>query len=249
MSWAPASAPIRLATSLTDAARAVLITRPSPAAEETARQVSALGLRPIVTPLMMIQRIPADLPQDAAAVLITSGNAVVSLPTWARARPLFAVGDATAERAHAEGFTHVLSANGDASDLAALVHRTLPPQLGQLLLLTGKGQGAALTDLLHAQQRDVAVREVYEAVAVPTLPARAAAALQDADLRAAMLFSAETARQFVRLVTAAGLEASTQNTDACAISQATGVALEALRWRRIRIASRPNQEEMLALLE
>jgi uroporphyrinogen-III synthase len=234
---------------LTDPARAVLITRPSRAAEETARQVSALGLRPIVAPLTTIQHLLADLPPDAAAVLITSGNAVDSLPAWANARPVFAVGDATAARARAAGFPHVLSANGDTTDLAALVHRTLPPQLGQLLLLTGKGQGAALTDLLHAQQRDVAVREVYETVAVPTLPAPAAAALRDADLRAAMLFSAEAARHFVRLVTTAGLEASTQNTDACAISPATGVALEALRWRRIRIASRPNQEEMLALLQ
>jgi uroporphyrinogen-III synthase len=233
---------------LPDAA-AVLITRPSPAAEETARHVSALGLQPIMAPLMTIQRIPADLPQDAAAVLITSGNAVDGLPAWARTRPVLAVGDATAARARAAGFAHVYSANGNATDLAALVRRTLPPDQGQLLLLTGRGQGAALIDLLRAQQRKVAVREVYETVPVPALPAAAAAALRGHDVRAAMFFSAETARQFVRLVTAASLKPSTQNADACAISPATGVALEALRWRRIRIATRPNQEEMLALLQ
>ena len=240
--------PIHRATSLPDAAGAVLITRPSPAAEETARHVSALGLRPIVAPLLMIQPMPSNLPQDAAAVLITSGNAVDSLPAWARGRPVFAVGDATAARARAAGFAEVYSAGGNAADLAALVQRALPAQYSQLLLLTGKGQGSALASLLRARQRDVIVREVYKAVAVPRLPAQAAEALRGHDLRAALFFSAETAREFVRLVTAAGLEASAQITDACAISPTTGVALETLRWRRIRIAARPTQDDMLALL-
>jgi len=210
--------------------------------------VSALGLRPIVAPLLTIQPMPSNLPQDAAAVLITSGNAVDSLPAWARARPVFAVGDATAARARAAGFADVYSAGRDAADLAALVQLGLPARSGELLLLTGKGQGSALTSLLQAQRRDVIVREVYEAVAVPRLPAQAAEALQGDDLRAALFFSAETARKFVQLVTAAGLEASVQKTDACAISPATGMALEAFGWRRIRIAARPTQDDMLALL-
>jgi uroporphyrinogen-III synthase len=193
--------------------------------------------------------VPVDLPGNATAVLVTSGNAIDSLPAWARARPVYAVGDATAERVRAAGFTDVHSAGGNATDLAELVQRTLSPGHGELLLLTGKGQGAALASLLRAQQREVAVREVYEAVAASRLPAPAAAALRVGGPRAALFFSAETARQFVRLVTAAGLEASTQSTDACAISQSTGVALEALRWRRIRIAAKPTQDDMLALLQ
>lgn len=232
-----------------DATGAVLVTRPSPAAEETAQRVSALGLRPIVAPLLAIRPVPAELPQDAAAVLITSGNAVDSLPTWARARPVFAVGDATAARVRAAGVAHVHSAGGNAADLAALVQRTLPARSGALLLLTGKGQGIRLATLLRAQQRNVTVREIYETIPVPRLPPPAAAALRGGQLRAALFFSAETARQFVRLVSAAGLDASAQNTDACAISPATGVALDALRWRRIRIAARPTQDDMLALLQ
>lgn len=234
---------------MSDTAGAVLITRPSPAADETALHVSALGLRPIIAPLLTIRCVPADLPADAAAVLITSGNAIDSLPAWARARPVFAVGDATAARARAAGFAEVHSAAGNAADLAGLVHRALPAQCGELLLLTGKGQGSALVNLLRAEQRDVIVREVYEAVVVPRLPSLAAEALQGDDLRAALFFSAETARQFVRLVATAGLDASVQKADACAISPATGVALETLRWRRIRIAARPTQDDMLALLQ
>jgi uroporphyrinogen-III synthase len=246
----PTCVQIPRAIFLCDAARAVLVTRPLPAAEETVRRIAALGLRPVMAPLLVVRRLPGDLPRDAAAVLITSGNAVESLPGWARDRPVFAVGDATAARARHAGWPTVHSAGGDAADLAALVDRMLPADApGGLLLLTGKGQGHALADRLRARQRQVIRREVYEAAPVPTLPVSAAAALRGGELRAVLIFSAETGRQFVRLVAADGLETSVCNADACAISQAAGVALEPLPWRRIRIAVRPTQDDMLALLQ
>jgi hypothetical protein len=37
--------------------------------------------------------------------------------------------------------------------------------------------------------------------------------------------------------------------DALAIGQAAAVALQALPWRRICVAARPNQDAMLALLQ
>jgi hypothetical protein len=37
--------------------------------------------------------------------------------------------------------------------------------------------------------------------------------------------------------------------DALAISRRTETALAPLPWRRIRVASRPNQDELLALLQ
>ncbi len=233
---------------MSDPAGTVLITRPSPAAEETALHVAALGLLPVVTPLLTIRRLPAVLPPDAAAVLVTSSNAIDGLPAWARARPVLAVGDATAARARAAGFPNVHSADGNSTDLAALVQRMFAPAQGELLLLTGKGQGTALAELLQAQQHVVVLREVYEAAPVPVLPEPAAAALQSRDLQAALFFSTETARLFVRLVTEDRLETSVRNTNACAISPAAGVALNPLPWRRIRIAARPTQDDMLALL-
>ncbi len=209
----------------------------------------ALGLLPVVAPLLTIRRLPADLPPDATAVLVTSSNAIDNLPAWARARPVLAAGDATAARARAAGFPNVHSAGGNSTDLAALVGRMFPCGQGELLLLAGRGQGTALAELLRAQQHAVILREVYEAAPVPVLPGPAAAALQSQDLRAALFFSTETARLFVRLVTEDRLETSVRNTDACAISPAAGVALNPLPWQLIRIAARPTQDDMLALLQ
>ena len=66
---------------------------------------------------------------------------------------------------------------------------------------------------------------------------------------AALFFSAETARQSIRLLRRARLHEAVRTVDALAIGRSAAVALEALPWRRIRVAERPDQEAMLALLQ
>ncbi len=190
------------------------------------------------------------LPDSAgiAAVLVTSGNALPALWPAFRDRPILTVGDRTAARATAAGFTQVQSAGGNATDLARLVQQRLAPAAGTLLLASGQGQGAPLAAALRAAGFRVLRRVVYAAAPVPALPDSVLAALRAGSVAAALFFSAETARHFVRLILAAGLADVTRSCDAFAIGRPAAVALEALPWRRIRIAVRPNQDEMLALL-
>ncbi|MGH7156100.1 MAG: uroporphyrinogen-III synthase, partial [Acetobacteraceae bacterium] len=128
---------------------AVLITRPQAGSEMIAIQVAKLGLQPVVAPLSEIRDLTPALPDSAAAVLLTSGNAAAAVPAWAHGLPVFAVGDATAERARAAGCANVHSARGDAGDLARLVGAALPPRAGLLLLLCGRCQGSALMAALQ----------------------------------------------------------------------------------------------------
>lgn len=227
-------------------ADAVLITRPQAQAEVTAARVAAMGLSPVIAPMLEVHPLAAQLPDDAGAVLLTSGNAVAALPVWARARPIFSVGDATAARTHTAGFPTVFSADGDAMALASLIAEHNPAN--PLLLLTGQGQGEALAHALLEQGRVVIRRAVYEAAPAGSLPDAARGVLREGRVRAALFFSAETARTFVRVVQAAGLGESTATATACAISEATAMALQPLPWRRIRHAARPTQDETLALL-
>ena len=223
----------------------VLITRPEPEASETARRVSALGLTPVIAPMLAIQRVPANLPLSADAVLLTSRNAIPALPEWARNRPILAVGDATAAATRAAGFTEVHSAGGNARDLARLVEGIVPHGAA-LLLLSGEGQGHELTDMLGAWRAER--REVYRAVPVRSLPAAGEAALQAGSLSAALFFSGQTADCFRALVGAAGLEQALGTVEACAISEPAAVPLRPLPWRRIRVATRPTQEALLQFL-
>ena len=227
----------------------VLITRPLPGATATAARVAARGFRPLLAPLLTIAPQPlaeASVPPGLGAIAVSSASALPGLPASLRALPLFAVGDATAAAARAAGFARVSSAGADAAALAALIARATPA--GALLLALGAGQGTALEQALRAAGREVHRRDLYAALPVPALPAAAVMALAAGSVAAALFFSAETARVFVRLAGAAGLAGRLDGVTACAIGPAAGMALRALRWRQIRLADHPTQDAMLALL-
>ena len=228
----------------------VLITRPEPGASETAGRVASLGFSPISAPVIRIEPTVAHLPAAASlgAVLVTSGNAVTMLPQAYRAARLFAVGDATAERARAAGFTQVFSAAGDAGELARFVIRQQGPKDGTLLLASGHMQGKALAAALRKAGYRVARRVVYAVRSTRDLAPTAVAALQAGHVRAALFFSGETARHFVRLVQRAELAETLIGVEAISIGQPAAMALDALPWRDVRVAARPNQDDMLALL-
>ncbi len=229
---------------------AVLVTRPAPGAAETAARLHALGFRPVMAPAIRIRAMQANLPDCArvAAVLVTSGQAIPAIPAGFRSRKLFAVGDATASRARQAGFADVASASGDADDLAVLVRATAAPD-ATLLLVTGQGLGHALAASLRGAGFAVIRRSVYAPVPMRRLPADARDALRAGDLRAALFFSADSAAHFSTMVARTALRDTVGSTDAVAISAAAAVALEALPWRRILVAARPNQDAMLALLQ
>ena len=231
-------------------ARGVLITRPEPGASETAARVAALGLIPIVAPLLEIRPLAARLPPPdrIAALLLTSGGAIGSMPATYHPVTAFTVGDATARRARAAGFATVFSADGDAAALAALVRTRLDPTTGTVLLASGRGQGMPLATDLRASGYRVTRRVVYEAAPVPRLPPGVASALLDDNMDTVMFFSAETARRFLRLVRAAGLMETLRDREAITIGHQAGMALEGSPWSRVRVAGKPTQDEMLALL-
>ena len=230
--------------------RRVLITRPEPGATETAARIAALGFAPIVAPLLEIRPLPVRLPppERIAAILLTSGGAVAPLPASYHGRPVLAVGDATARRAREAGFAHASSAEGDAEALAALARTRFAPKDGTLLLASGRGQGQALAATLRAAGYRVARRVVYWAAPVPRLPPMVAAALMDPHMNTVMFFSAETARRFLILVRAAGLLDRLRDREAITIGRQAAMALEEAPWSRVRVASHPTQDEMLALL-
>ena len=235
---------------LRGAPRGVLVTRAEPAASGTARRLDALGFAAVVAPLLRVRPLPAPLPAlshaELGAVLVTSGNALASLPDALHATPLLAVGDATAALARSAGFQNVRSAAGDADALAALARASLP-RGARLLLASGRGQGAPLAAALRADGFRVHRRAMYDAVAVGAFPPAARRALEAGALCAALFLSAETARAFVRLLPS-GLAGRLGGVSALAIGGPAADALRVLPWQRVRVSLAPNLEGVLALL-
>ena len=234
--------------------RGILITRPEPGLSETARAVAAMGLEAVPCPLLRIRARRPRLPPATAlhAILLTSGQAVAPLAAAAAADtalmrlPLLAVGDATAARARAAGFTRTLSAAGDAAELEALVRATLPPG-ARLLLATADRQGGAIARELRRAGYPVHRRVVYGAEPVRRLPVAALAGLRSGGIAACLFFSAETARNFERLCPVS-LHQALGVMRAVAISPAVGAALAGLPWQSVQIAAHPDAAAMLSLL-
>jgi uroporphyrinogen-III synthase len=225
--------------------RSILLTRPLDDAAGPASRIEAMGYRPVIAPLLHIQRRTPTLPGQIQAILVTSGNALPALCPGNT--PLLAVGDATAQRATAAGFTRVISAGRDADALAALAAATLDPEAGPLLLASGARQGKKLAADLRAHGFQVIRRVCYAALPVHRFPQEAASALRSGELHAVLFLSAETAAVFVRLMPPV-FHPALRSVAALAIGPAAAAALEPLPWLRICRAENPTLDDVLALI-
>ncbi|GGL17822.1 uroporphyrinogen-III synthase [Caulobacter rhizosphaerae] len=109
---------------MTVGARRIWVTRALPGAEGTAARLEAMGLAPLIDPLLEVRDLspPVDL-AGVAALAFTSVNGVAAFARLdaGRDRPVFAVGDRTARAAREAGFSSVTSAAGDVEALTALI--------------------------------------------------------------------------------------------------------------------------------
>ena len=227
----------------------VLITRPEPGATQTAARLTALGLFPIVAPVLSIAANELKPPDRMAATVLTSRNAIPACPLSVRDRPAFTVGTATAAQAIKAGFIRVFDADGDATTLVSLIADTLSPADGTLFLPTAQGQGGGLAASLRKRGFRVVRRVAYRVAPVAFLPESAASYLRQRQVASAMVFSGETARHFVQLLRKADLVEAIRDVEAVSISERAAMALRDLPWRRISVAAKPNQDAMLALLQ
>jgi uroporphyrinogen-III synthase len=195
---------------------------------------------------------PAALDLEGVqAILCTSANGVRALARASRERGLLllAVGDATAARARAEGFSSVESAGGVVRDLARLAETRLRPQNGPLVHVAGNVVAGDLVGLLGAQGFTVERRVLYEARAAAELSPEAVGGLRTGAIAFALFFSPRTAAIFGRLADAAGVTERCARVIALAISEAADAALAGLPWRERRIAERPSQPALLDALD
>ncbi|WP_114389936.1 uroporphyrinogen-III synthase [Notoacmeibacter marinus] len=152
----------------------VLVTRPQPGAELTARAVERRGHIAHLLPLTEIIGLKVDLPSehDFDGIVATSANAIRHLSTRNAARlahlPVWAVGPATAQAARDLGFTQVEALGGDAETLAAKLIEREP---SSLLYLAGKVRRSGLEDRLTEAGIPVTTREVYDTVPIACPPA------------------------------------------------------------------------------
>jgi len=227
----------------------VLITRPEEDAAKIAALLKERGHESVIAPLLAVrfQDGPEISLDGVHAVLATSANGVRALArrTPRRDVPVYAVGPQTEEEARALGFRNVRNADGDSRTLAAAVVQWASPEKGALLHVKGAEADGTLATLLKAQGFDVRTSVLYEVAATDALPEDIRTMFTSHEINAALFFSARSAEVF--RACAQGLDLSP--VIALCISESTASALASLSFRKVRIASAPNQSALLACLD
>lgn len=233
-----------------------MITRPEPGLSETMFKVQKLGWKTLSLPLMGIRLLPVEFAEidKVQAVLFTSRQAVASTiklfiqqDVAYKDIPVFAVGDVTANDAVIAGFKQIKSAHKDADALNQLIQKELLPERGSLLFPVGKRQGRQLIYNLRQAGFNLMVKEVYETYPVDHIALSFIEILKQQEIHTILFFSSETVRFFINSLPE-DLKYFLKHTDAIAISNKVGKALEQLPWKQIHVADRPCTEAMLSLL-
>jgi uroporphyrinogen-III synthase len=232
----------------------LLLTRPEPDAQRTAAALRAQGHDVIAAPLLRIEP-AADVKIGEgpwAAILITSANAAhaAALParvTPLRALPVFAVGRRSADAMGAAGFADVTSADGNVSDLVRLVAARLQPK-APLLYLAGEDRSGDLAGDLRARGFTIETIIVYRAVAAAGLPPAAAQALAGG-IDGVLHFSRRSAEVFVEAARAAGMLAEALKPVHFCLSALVAEPLVQAGAADIRVAERPNEAVLIALID
>lgn len=230
----------------------VMVTRPEPGASRTARALQAAGYEPVIVPLTEIVALPVDpaavdRATGADLVLATSMNAIRHAPgallAALRDRPLWAVGDATAQAAQETGFGDVRSVDGDAATLAETVLERTPAS-ARLAYLCGAVRLSALEDALATNGRDVIPIETYTAKKVSHMTDKWRDVAATGPIDAVLLHSAVSAQCLAEATEPQDIE----NAVIIAMSERVAAALPDHERQRAVVARRPRDDAMLAAL-
>ncbi|MGD9502884.1 MAG: uroporphyrinogen-III synthase [Methyloceanibacter sp.] len=232
----------------------ILVTRPEPDTAEEAEHIAARGHEPVAAPLLAIELCRPELPLAGAyGLIVTSRNALRALAAHpdrvaALKLPLYAVGEATAETARNLGFAKVTTGPGTAKDLAALIAREVAPERGPLVHLAGETLAFDLEAALGAQGFDVKKVVLYRTVPAKTLPPEARNLIAAGGFAGVVLMSPRTAKIFAALIAAHGLVTEAKSLVCYCLSEAVAEAVAPLGCK-VRVAARPREEDVLALLD
>jgi uroporphyrinogen-III synthase len=239
---------------------AVLVTRPHPDDEATAAGLRARGFEVLLAPMLRFEPVAFHEDMEAlyGAIIATSANALRGIEHHLKGHrllelPLFAVGEHTASAARRAGFTHVISANGDATSLLnsvlASVRAKQLKKATTLLYLAGADLARDLASELGEHGFRVVTQATYRMIPVGSLPREVADAFAANRVEAVLHYSRRSARAFLEAVRAAGVEISALAIPQCCISEGVASVVREAGATQVMVAASPDENALLAALD
>ena len=230
----------------------ILVTRPEPDATDTAARLNALGLDPVIAPLLELQVLETGLPkpEGLSAIALTSANALRALEMRGvlgayRHLPVFTVGERTAAHVRDSGFTDVTSADGAFDDLVTLMQEK--HFSGPVFYPVAANASGDLAAALAPKGILVIAARLYDMHSITGFSPDVARQLAEGTIAAVSLYSRHTAEIFCALAqNHVSVEARSRIAMLC-LSENVAAPLIAHRFTRIALADYPSEEAMMAL--
>ncbi len=234
---------------------AVLVTRPLPDGEATAKSLQALGFAVLLAPMLRFEPVPFVEDDDISygAVIVTSANSLRAIrPELLGSRllklPLFAVGEHTANAARDAGFSEVTVAKGDAGALRDLVLARVKAKrlnkAAQLLYLAGADLARDLASELGEKGFTVVTHTTYRMVPAMSLPREVCDAFMAGEVEAILHYSRRSARAFLDAARAGGVEISALALPQCCISASVASILHDAGATQVVAAASPDEKAL-----
>jgi uroporphyrinogen-III synthase len=239
---------------------AVIVTRPHPDDEITAASLRARGFEVLRAPMLRLEPVAFHDDVDAhyGAVIVTSANALRGIESHLKGHrllelPLFAVGEHTASAARRAGFTHVISANGDAMSLRdsvlAKVKAKELKKASTLLYLAGADLARDLASELGEHGLRVVTQTTYRMIPVGSLPYEVCDAFAANRVEAVLHYSRRSARAFLDAARAGGVEISALAIPQCCISAAVASVVRDAGATQVMVAASPDENALIEALD
>lgn len=235
----------------------LILVRPEPEAGRSAARLARLGHEVVSAPLLVIEPVtpgrPAAVADDGvAALVVTSPRSAPLIGDEIRTKlghlPVFTVGDRTAAVMTEAGFADVRSAAGDIVALGRLIAAAGLPAGARLLSLGGADRAGDLAALVAPAGLTVVQQVLYRMADVAGLPLPLAAALRAPGPAAVLHYSPRSAATFVAKAAEAGFAAEAARLDHLCLSPAVAAPLARAGYGRLRIATRPDETALIALI-
>lgn len=241
----------------------VLVTRPEPDGEMTAKSLRGRGHAVLVSPMLRFEPVAFQIDADAryGAVVVTSANALRAMtdhPSLAnlRALPLLAVGARTADVARGMDFHTVISADGDAAALRECVLacvrdkslKTLTRN-SAILYLAGADIAHDLATELGGHGFNVVTATSYRMAPQVHLSPEVCDGFAAQRIDAVLHYSRRSARAFLDAARAGGVEISALAIPQCCLSDPIAAILRDAGATQVAVARTPDENALFEILE
>ncbi|WP_025658177.1 uroporphyrinogen-III synthase [Rhizobium sp. IBUN] len=233
----------------------VLVTRPQHSGERTAKRLRELGHEPILLPLSHpvhdANEALRGLSTTKGSIAITSAETIRALAAHDAelavhlARPVFAVGEATAEEARAIGFSSVTASGGSGAELAETIAKKAS---GPVLYLAGSPRAETFEKRASEIGLRITVAECYRMEPTPIAPSTLHSIFAHQRPEAILFFSRQTAEDFFRAAEPQMRPDQADGIRLLCLSKSVGEAVPASLRGAVSIAAMPEERSLLSLL-